>query len=62
MAFAVVPFEGDATIEFTSPIFFDFIVCAERSNEVVGMFFADIFDPKIIYSEGELHRSCDVFP
>lgn len=62
MAVGVVPFEGDAAIKRPSPICFDFVVCAERVNEVVRMLFVDIFDTKIVHGEGELDWACDMFP
>ncbi len=33
----VVPFEGDSAVECTVPILFEFVVCAEGVDEVVGV-------------------------
>ncbi len=62
VALDVIPFECDAAVECSVPIFFEGIVRAEGMDEVVSMFFVVIFDAKIIDREGELNRSCDVLP
>ena len=48
-SFDVVPFERDATVEFTSPIFSDAVVFADAVAEMISsVLLADIFDSKIV--------------
>ena len=44
----------DATEEFAGPVDFDFLVMVvEALDEVVGMFFANYFDAKIVDDQAE---------
>ena len=52
-AFVVVPGEVDAGVEVAFLVDGDFIVFAEGVEEVIGVAFAYVFDPKIIHDEGE---------
>ncbi len=58
----VVPFEGDSAVECTVPILFEFVVCAEGVDEVVGVLLPFIFDPQVVDGECELYGSVDVLP
>ncbi len=55
-------FQGDAPVQGAVPVFTDGKVLFESIYEVVGMFFTNIFDSKIIDQEGDLDRSRDVLP
>ena len=48
----------DATESFTSPVDFDLLVMvSEELDKVIGMFFANVFDAKIIDDKAEGDRS-----
>ena len=47
-AFVVVPIDGESTEEGTGPVYGDGVDFLEGLDEVVGVFFADLLDPKVI--------------
>lgn len=49
MALFVIPYQCDATVEGGFPIDGDFIVAFESSKEVMGVFFSNILDGKVIH-------------
>jgi hypothetical protein len=49
----VVPVERDATVERTGPVHTDCVMLFQDTKEMLGMLFANIFDPKVINSEAE---------
>jgi hypothetical protein len=51
----VVPLEGDTTVQFAFPIDVQGVMFLEGIEKVVGMFFANIFNAKII-TANEKHR------
>ena len=56
-AILVVPFEGDSTVEASVPICRDCVGFIECVDEVVCMFFADVFHAKVVNHESETNRS-----
>ena len=58
----VVSIKGAATVYFSLPIFWNFIVFLDGVDYVPVMFFPYIFNPKIIHDQCELNRSCNVPP
>ena len=61
-SFDIVPFERDATVEFTSPIFSDAVVFADAVAEMISVLFADILDSKIVDDKGKCDRAPFVTP
>ena len=51
--FVVVPIKGETTIEGASPVDEDSIQLIERMDEMVSIFFADVFDTEVVNHEGE---------
>jgi len=58
----VVKIKGDAAVFFVCPIFVNHVVLLEDANEVVGVFFAHVFDPEIINNGAETYWSPGVRP
>ncbi len=60
VAFIIIPLEVDATIEITSLVFNN-VICylLEGVVKMLEMFFANVFDPKVIYCKVEPYR---IFP
>ena len=59
----VIPFNDDATEKRSCPVFGSFVVdILEGFDEKIGMFKANVFDPKVINDEGELNRASFVRP
>ena len=52
-ACSIVPVNGESTEEVTGTVNGDGIQFLEGLDEVVGVFFADVLDPKVINNEGE---------
>ena len=53
-AIGIIPVELDATEAFAGPVDFNiFIMVAEALDEMVGMFFANVFDAKIVDDKAE---------
>ena len=48
LAIFVVPIEGDAYVLFPLFVNFNVVSFLQNCKEVGGVFFADVFDPKII--------------
>ena len=44
----VVPFEGEATVEFDLPVGGDCVLLTEDGCQMLGMFAANIFDCKVV--------------
>ncbi len=62
MALVVVPIQGYPDVSFACPIACKFVVFFECILELLCMFFADVFDTKIIDNQCELYGSCVVLP
>ena len=45
----IIPFQGEATVEAASLIFWDGVVLFDGFDEVVPMLFIDIFYVEVIY-------------
>ena len=59
----IVPVQVDPTESFAIPINVDLLVMvAEALDEMVGMFFANVFYAKIIYNEAKTDRAPSVAP
>ena len=58
----VVKIEGDAAVFFARPIFVDHVILLKDADEVVGVFFAHVFDPKIVDDEAETYWLPGVHP
>ena len=58
----VVPVKGDANVFVPFPDCFDVVVSPDGVNEVLRVFFANIFDTEIINDKRELYRALFVFP
>ncbi len=62
MALVVVPIQCYHNVLFACPYACKFVVFFECILEMLCMFFAKVFDPKIINSQCELYGSCVVLP
>jgi hypothetical protein len=62
MMLVVVPIQCYPDVLFACPIARKFLVFFEWILEMLCMFFADVFDAKIIDNQCELYGSCDVLP
>ncbi len=51
-----------ACASVSRPIGLDLVVFLEDVHEVVGVFFSNVFDAKVVYDKCELYWSRDVFP
>ena len=61
MLLVVVPFQGEAKVEVSFPIDFDGAAVFESLDEVVCIFFVDVFHAKIVDYEREGNWVCRVF-
>ena len=59
-ACGIVPVNGEFAEERTGPVDGDGIQFLEGLDEVVGVFLADVLDPKVINDEGENDGLCGV--
>ena len=50
---SVVPIDDESTEEGTSPVNGDGVEFLEGLDEVVGVFFSDVLDAKVVYDKGE---------
>ena len=62
MTFVVVPLDGEAAVECTGPVCGDFVEGLEGGDEMLGIVFVDVLDPKVIVDEGEDDVACGVAP
>ncbi len=62
MALVVVPIQCYPDVLFACPIACKFVVFFECILEMLCMFFANVFDAKIIDNQCELYGSCVVLP
>ena len=62
LPFGVVPIECDANVPVTCPISSDHVVLLEDGEEVIRMFAASVFDPKVIDHKRKLDRAMFVAP
>ena len=62
LSLVVVPFYVNSDVTFACPICCDLVMLFENLFEMVGVFFANIFDSEIVYYECELDRAGVVFP
>ena len=58
----VVPVEGKAAVEATSPVSRDCVEIFEGAEEMAGVLLADIFDSKVVNDERARDRSGFVVP
>ena len=58
----IVPVNGESKEEGTGPVNGDGIQFLEGLDEVVGVFLANVLDPKVINYEGENDGLCGVLP
>ena len=56
----VIPFEGKAAVEGPGPVGGDGVEGLEGVDEVLGVFFADVFHAKVVYDKGEGEGSSGV--
>ncbi len=63
VAFIVIPFDVDATIEITGLVFNN-VICffLEGIIKMLELFLADVFDPKVIYCKVEPYQMGFIFP
>ncbi len=52
-AFCVVPVQGEAKVPFVFPIDCVVVVVGNDTDQVVGVFFADVFDAEVVDYELE---------
>ncbi len=62
LALVVVPIQCYPDVLFSCPIAHKFVVFFECVLEVLCMFFADVFDAKVINKQCELYGSCGMLP
>jgi hypothetical protein len=62
MALVVVPIQCYLDVSFACPVAPKFVVFFKCVLEMLSMFFADVFDAKIINKQCELYGSCVVLP
>jgi hypothetical protein len=58
----IIPFQSNAMVEATSPIFSNGVVRFQSINDMLGMFFSHILDTKIIHNKGELDGARGMAP
>ena len=61
-ACGIVPVDGDSAEEGTGPVNGDGVEFLEGLDEVVGVLFADVLDPKVINDKGENYGLGVVLP
>ena len=62
LSFFVVPVQCDPNVSCSCPIAGEFVMCLERVFEMLGVFLANVFHPKVINDQCELYRPCVMFP
>ncbi len=62
LAIVVVPIQCYPNVPFSCPISHKFVVFFECVLETLCMFFADLFDAKVIENQFELYGFCAVLP
>ncbi len=62
LALVVVPIQCYPNVSFSCPIVHRFVVFFECVLEMLCMFFANVFDAKVINNQCELYGSCVVLP
>ena len=62
LSFVVVPVQCDPKVSCSCPIAGEFVMCFERVFEMLGVFLANLFHPKVINNQCELYRPCVMFP
>ena len=62
MVLVVVPIQCYPGVPFSCPIARKFVVFFECVLEMLCMFFANVFDAKVIDNQCELYGSCVVLP
>ncbi len=62
LALVVVPIQFYSNVLFACPITHKFVVFFKCVLEMLYMFFANVFDAKVINNQCELYWSCLVFP
>ena len=62
VSFFIVPLEGDATVEFALPVYFQLVVLFEHGNQVMGILLSDVLHAKVVDSECELCWASCVLP
>ncbi len=58
----VVPVQCDPNLTCSCPIEGEFVMFLECVFEVLGVFLANIFHPKVVYDQCELYWPCVVLP
>jgi hypothetical protein len=61
-AFLVIPVECDAKVSISGPIFFNVVVLFQRVDQVLNVFFANVFNAKIINNKCEADWSLLMSP
>ena len=61
-AVPVVPMQGKPNITPSIPVHGDFVVPLQCLDEMVSVFFSDIFDAEIVHTEGKANGSSVVRP
>jgi hypothetical protein len=60
--FWIVPIDGEAAVEETSPVGGAGVEVLEGLDEMIGMLFANVLDSKVVDDEAENDGTCRVFP
>ena len=61
-ALGVIPVERESEVTFAFPVFSDVVMLFNGVDEMIGVFFADVFHSEIVDNEGERDRSPIVRP
>ena len=56
--FFIVPFDIDSKVEFDLPVNSDIIVVFDRIGELMSAVFVEVFDTKVVFTEGECGFTC----
>ena len=62
LSFVVVPVQCDPDVSCSCPIAGEFVMFLERVFEMLGVFLANVFHPKVVHNQCELYRPCVVLP
>ena len=58
LSFFIVPFKVESEVEFSLPVNSDVVVFFDGVDEVMCVIFGEVFDAKLVYTEGECSFLC----
>ena len=61
-AVVVIPFKLDAAVEISGPILGEFVFLLDACDEMLGMFFTNIFYAEVVDNQSERYRTRVMLP